>query len=391
MDEELPSDPRARRAIPLIAAALAVMIVLSLVYLRPASRSSGAVLRVPTVSSLDQRFWPTYDFVTPSLGWALVIVTGTSTALVYRTTDGAKSWHRQFSVTAPNLGGLAIHFFDKDHGIFYAGRLFRTSDGGAHWNVISLPDGTPSFSFASSTSGWAVDLAVPSRTVYATRDGGLTWNAVGTAPGLGFGAKGGSGFTDFRSDGEGWLGANAAEPTVYATFDGGASWRAIALPVPHVPVTNPIPGKPYLADYTTFARLLPGGGVAVEIDAPAGASAFISSDRGLSWEQIPLPPTPQTFGDVSFVDARHWWASRWSLLYKTSDAGRTWHSVHTVVPDYLGDWQFDPAHVIDAGHAWLTMRSPASGRGPTVTGLSMSADGGASWNPVNVPQPLPTL
>jgi photosystem II stability/assembly factor-like uncharacterized protein len=384
MDDDLVLGARARRAIPVIAAAVAVVIVLSLLYVRPVGERRGVVLRIPTVSSLDQQFWPAFDFVTPSLGWAAVVASATHTVLVYRTTDGAKRWQRLFAATVSEPQYPAIHFFDRNHGLFYAGRLYRTSDGGSDWEVISLPDGTPNFTFASQTLGWAVDTTVPSRSIYTTRDGGLTWRRVGPAPDSLYGGKGGFGLFDFRADGEAWTGVSSALPTVYATFDGGVSWHPVALPVPHIPVTNPVPGKPFLPEFTTLVRLLPGSGVLVQIDSPGGSSGFISLDRGVSWTPITLPPSPAFIADVSFVDARHWWASRWSFLFKTSDAGRTWQSVHAVVPDYLGDWQFDAAQVIDSRHAWLTMRSQSIKR---PTGLAMSADGGASWNSVDVPQP----
>jgi hypothetical protein len=386
MDEDPILGARARRAIPLIAAAMAVAIVLGLVYLRPPAKPSGAALTFPTPPSLDSQSWPAFDFVTPSLGWAAIVRPGTNTVLVYRTRDGAKSWQKLFAATVPEAQNPTIQFFDQDHGLVFAGRLYRTSDGGAQWDVISLPDATPYFTFDTPTIGWAVDEGVPSGTVFATRDGGLTWRSVGSAPDTAYSGKGGSGLIDFRADGEGWTGANAAGPTVYATFDGGSAWRAIRLPVPHIPVTDPTPGKPYLVDYTTSIRLLPGGGVLVEADSPTRADFYISLDRGLTWTPIPPVPSPASLGDLSFVDAKHWWASRWSILFKTSDAGRTWKSVRTVVPGYLGDWQFDRAQVIDAGHAWLTMRL-SSARAPAVTGLATSADGGVSWNPVNVPKP----
>lgn len=68
----------------------------------------------------------------------------------------------------------------RRHGIVYAGKLYRTVGGGSHWEVVSLPDATPIFDFASPTRGWAVD-SVDGRRVYRTDDGGLTWRMLPAA------------------------------------------------------------------------------------------------------------------------------------------------------------------------------------------------------------------
>lgn len=378
---------RGRRAVGLIAAALTVIVVATLLYLRPAGPAKTGFVGVPPLPQLDGRYWPDFDFVTPSLGWAAIADTGANSALIYRTTDGARSWQKQLAVTMHEYESPAIHFFDAAHGVFYAAGLHRTSDGGAHWETISLPDDTPAFSFADAANGWAVDFAQPSRPIYATKDGGLTWRMVGSYPDSAFFGKGGVDLVSFRAGGESWAGYNSSGPTVYATFDGGSTWRAIGLPVPHIPTATPILGKPYFSDFTTSAKLVPGNGVLVEVDSPAGVSEFISVDRGNSWNPIAPPPTSGGLGVISFVDARHWWASRLGVMFTTSDAGRTWRSVASVI-DVPGDWTVDTAHAIDARHGWVTMTTQTSFAVRTQARmLLMTSDGGAHWSPVNLPRP----
>ncbi len=384
-------DARARRAIPLIAAALAVIVVAGLLYLRANVPTSSAVHGAPSVPIVSGQYSVGYDFISPSLGWAVVMQRQNSpTFWVYETTDGARSWAKRFTGHVAQGEPATVHFFDRDHGIFYAGVLYRTSDGGAHWSAISLPEGTPSFVFASATRGWAVAFEPdPASTahLYSTVDGGLFWNRL--EPGSYPWAEGGTPNLDFRADGEGWTGADGAGPTVYSTRDGGASWRAIALPVAQPSGVTPTPpsGKGFPLGYHTSVVLLPGNGVIAQVADYSGAvgGAFTSFDHGQSWRLIPPPPAPAELADLSFVDSRHWWASRWDILFKTSDAGQTWTPVHTVPPDIPGDWTFGPAHVIDSGHAWLQMTSANRRNG--ASGLEMTSDGGVHWVAANVPEP----
>ena len=94
---EPPAAPsnRARRAVPLIAAALAVTVVAGLLYLRPSmpSPASPSTRPSPGPSILEPRYRVEYDFVTRSLGWALVVdqVTQPSRYWVFNTTDGAQA------------------------------------------------------------------------------------------------------------------------------------------------------------------------------------------------------------------------------------------------------------------------------------------------------------
>jgi len=383
-------DARARRAIPLIAAALTVIVVAGLIYLRPAAPASAVVKGPPTVPIVPALYSVSYDFISPSVGWAVAVERqGSPRVWVYQTTDGARTWQGRFTGHDAMGGSATIHFFDRDHGLLYAGVLYRTNDGGAHWSVISLPEGTPNFVFASATRGWAVVSEFDQQAtthLYSTVDGGLFWHRVDSSPPPGAALWGRAlpMTLGFRSDGEGWTGTEESSPTVYSTRDGGGSWRAIALPMPAR--VTPTPGGKGFFGYNTFVVLLPVNGVVAQVgDGFGNTWMFTSFDRGQSWRSISPPPSPAELSDLSFVDSRHWWASRWDNLFKTSDAGQTWTPVATVTPDISGDWTFGPAQVIDAKHAWLVMSSV--NRRNAATGLMMTSDGGLNWTAANVPKP----
>src|SRR5437868_2879456 len=303
----------ARRAIGLMAGALAVVIVASLLYLRPGLPATTASPS-PTAAAAPRLSGPysaTFDFLDPARGWALVLDYSVASRFwIFATTDGAAHWRRLFA--APAIGGnIYLHFFDPDHGLAYAGELYRTVDAGVHWTVVSSPPGGPYFTFASPARGWSLPSEGPlPPLLYATADGGMTWSAVSAALPRSFviDPAGDSPAFGFRDTGEGWLGAALPDPTAYLTLDGGSRWRAIALPL----------STPGYAIYTSSVKVLPGSGVLALVTAEAGfAAAYYSDDRGRTWQQVVAPPQPDLLAGVSFLDAAHWWVSRNGVLFKT--------------------------------------------------------------------------
>ncbi len=386
MREDPGPSARARRAVPLIAAAIAVIVVAGVFYIHSVVPSPTAAPTSPHIPVMSGPYTPTYDFLTPSLGWALILDYGTfSTTLsthfwVFKTTDGARHWQEQAAGQAEG-GQTYLHFFDDQHGFAYAGFSYRTEDGGAHWQTVEVPGSTPYVTFATPTLGWAEDFEVGSERLYMTTDGGLTWTLLHSKqPGASvlqpiFEIQSSA----FRESGEGWLGAGyLPDPIVYLTVDGGASWRTITIPFP-----SAVPSGP---GYETSARLVPGGGVLVLVSDETARllGAFFSSDRGGSWRQVTFPVAVKTSDDLSLVDTTHWWFLQNGQLYKTTNAGIAWTHVSPVgLPD---GWRFEAARAIDAQHAWWSMISSAKS---TLSALAVTADGGSHWTTVNVPQPPP--
>ena len=189
---------RARRAIPLIAAALAVALVAGLIYLRPGPRlaSTATPRPSPTQSVLAGNYSVDYKFISPSVGWALIYDPSAQSARywVFATTDGAVHWTQQVSGSAPylNPGGLVI--LDRNHGFFYLG-------------VELLPGGGV--------------LALKGFTAYASFDGGDTWRVLAPAPV-------GNTYTDmaFAAEDDWWA---MHEGVLFKSRDRGQSWREVAL------------------------------------------------------------------------------------------------------------------------------------------------------------------
>jgi len=358
-----PLSNRSRRALPLIAAALTAIVVAGLLYLRPSLPSAPlpSAHASPEPRVLEQRYQADYDFVTPSLGWALVYDLISGRYWVSNTTDGARHWDLQKSDLQPINASFRVRFFNAHDG-FYSlagGGTFRTSDGGRHWNQVTLP---------STTIGavWFVDLAhgwyQSDSDFESTSDGGTSWHALPPPPLAGP-------LLDFADARNGWLAsiADAAPAVVYSTNDGGASWTAHALP-------GEAGGKPFRPADGLSA--LPGGGVLVDL---LDETAFTSFDGGATWSKLAPPPSGNRYQDISIQDATHWWAMRLGDLFKTSDAGQSWQ--HVAIQ--LDGWLYLPG-ILDARHAWAKLESS----GPPTSGSSfaMTSDGGVHWTYLSVPR-----
>jgi photosystem II stability/assembly factor-like uncharacterized protein len=350
---------------------------------RAAHSTSAAITRKPSLVSAPGDFFA-FDFVSPSLGWALaastvsVPVANPGQFSVFRTTDGAKHWQKQFTGQS-DLSGMksgSIQMFDKAHGVVVAQGpdttlLYRTLDGGSHWQPIGLPNvRVQEIAFSDARHGWLLAsvafAAGPPRALYATSDGGDTWQALPSSPVDSIGIA-------FRGSSEGWLGSqDSAQPHVYATADGGRSWLGHDLPAPPG-------GIPTGVVSNAFVRLLPGAGVVAYLFLQIGSTfEFTSFDRGDTWTYVPPRPRQALSGWEGFEDASHWWAIDKGILYKSSNAGQTW----TPGSDYLvygNDWQYYPT-VIDSRHAWAQMLTG------DVTGLALTSDGGRHWTRGTVPQ-----
>jgi photosystem II stability/assembly factor-like uncharacterized protein len=392
--------PRARRALPLIAASVLVATWAGVAYLQP------SLLRLPKPAQparaagpavLSNDYAAAYSFVTPSLGWALVTET---TGLVprfsvLRTSDAARHWKRQFvrQLNLITLDLFMVRFFDPSHGFIAVGdpaEIYRTSDGGTQWTLVKTPNYLfSSFVPADALHGWLLgwtgppDQMVPD--LLSTSDGGDTWTALPRSLPQANGPVGyRSANLTFRSPREGWFGASAAQPTVYSSVDGGASWQPHMLPNSLDPNLctggKPLPPGAQ-AQLMTYAEPLPGHGVVVLTNDYCGhVEGHTSLDGGQTWKWLATPPGAIGLWNLAYQDSSHWWTMQSGTLWKTSDAGQSWK----VVSKLNNDWD-GVLHVIDAKHAWAELFTNIPG--PPNGGLAVTSDGGLHWTQVSAPTP----
>jgi photosystem II stability/assembly factor-like uncharacterized protein len=143
--------------------------------------------------------------------------------VVFKTFDRGKTWQ---SIGYPNLPGefyiSDVKFIDRNLGYVTGNRpgiaqnLFRTTDGGATWNVINLNLGH-SIDFIDANRGWVMNVGGLG---YRTTDGGASWQQM-LLPNQGFSPT--ISKIDFINENEGW----AVGWYGYAahTLDGGVTWH----------------------------------------------------------------------------------------------------------------------------------------------------------------------
>jgi photosystem II stability/assembly factor-like uncharacterized protein len=346
---------------------------------------------------LAAKYFATYDFVSPSLGWALIaenqnvfspLPPQAPRFWVFRTTDGAKSWHKQFTGTFANVFAGGLQFFGQTNGIVDMGGLakmviYRTSDGGEHWSLVSLPNNTIESSFADPMDGWVAAWLDPNGSaekpqLLSTADGGQTWTPRQWPASAFWPGNGILGEQHFRSDGEGWFGGLGLQAMAYSTPDGGNSWQTHAIPIAPGLFSTPPAADP---NVNVDVTLLPQTGVLTVVTGAYGQQhRFTSFDHGETWKLVDSPPNATPYTSYLYVDDQHWWAMGAGSLSKTSDAGQTWTRLEASPP--LETWFYSP-HVIDAGHAWAQLTWIATSSSDSA--LVMSSDGGVSWTPVSVP------
>jgi len=132
-----------------------------------------------------------------------------------------------------------MSFVDPQHGwvllgiesstAFSRGGLFRTTDGGATWARVALPARGP-IEFLSPTDGWLVGDPLHAR-LFMTHDAGASWQEQSLATPTGFSSSRLSyNLPAFGTPSDGILVATLANPAhagigLYATTDGGITWN----------------------------------------------------------------------------------------------------------------------------------------------------------------------
>jgi DNA-binding CsgD family transcriptional regulator/photosystem II stability/assembly factor-like uncharacterized protein len=235
-------------------------------------------------------------FVDPEHVW---IRTGTlaSPLLLYRTTDGGRSWQTvpvQLGTidgdplgSLPKACSLLLHWVSTSRGFAYGGAtvaaatalpcFFRSDDGGATWQRVLLPDVVAgqytgaTLSFPTPTDGFVSFSPTGNLALYATHDGGLTWGLAGRVPGT---SPGGTYNSVALVDAlHGWV---IGQPTWQRTIDGAQTWESFT---PNTPMPS---------------------------------AEFVSPDEGFGW-----PAFGQTLSSDATVPP----------LYHTLDGGKTWQPV----------------------------------------------------------------
>jgi photosystem II stability/assembly factor-like uncharacterized protein len=328
----------------------------------------------------------------------------------FKTVDGGATWTAADQGLTDQIFLTALAADPTSLGRVFAaglggGGIWRSLDGGATWNAVGHPDLPDDFvlrfAFSPAAPGGSVHgvtlYAATNRSgVFASADGGLSWQATGltsamldlvadpSSPGVLYASGGIAGAPPFGPS------------TIYKSVDGGISWQPSATGVPgSTGILALDPGHPATL-LTTLRADLPG--LVRSTDAAASWAVSDHGLRALAVEHVASDPLrPGTL----YV------AASGGGLWKTRNRGKTWRFLRGGL---FGAVVLDPRHTttlfasidgrlsrsLDGGVSWLPIDQglpPQGGLGGyaigppgdtlwalTSQGLYKSADGGASWS-----------
>lgn len=312
---------------------------------------------------------------------------------VWLTPDGGRTWRR-----APEAVSWAgnIQFVNGRDGWIQEGPwLYRTTEGAGSWTRLPIPSAHVTGT-ASSLPNFAHDMWFVNRKVgflsaasdyphgaapyrlFATDDGGLTWQVRGPLPSGAFVRQ----FEDAR---RGFATSARAE---LSTMDGGRTWSKI-----QPPCRGPFEGGRF------------GGTVQVWQCGASHRHLRATTDGGATWT-VRSAPRGTRYLDV--LGARTWVArsSDPTRFFVTTSAGRTWTPHRLTAPRH---WAVASFGLATHRSGWAIFgREPKGGHGSlfsctsldgpivgeareckvfTAAVLMRTTDGGLHWTPAGPPKP----
>lgn len=374
--------------------------------------------RVVSISPVSlQQVW----MITATAGWATAYdaTYDSQHTLILHTVDGGSRWRNVSPPGGWRSAGLP-DYLDANHAwlltLTAPGEIsvLRTSDSGSHWQTFTVRDsnvkeigsvGLGNTNFLDPNNGW-LWLSYgfegdEQGSLYRTSDGGVTWTILSTTDpnkGVGnavpwHGAK--TGFT-FVDQANGWLTATTylPLPLLYQTHDGGATWARATYPPPpdHAALPNQGVTQPRFFSMTDGE---------FEVEA-APSYLYRTRDAGRTWSLAIAPGCCDDF----VLDMEHAWSLSYDTqdtqgLYRTTDGGAHWTYIASNLNAQSAYEAQQHFHTTISGVEFVTplVGYAIRSSGPVVplvagygrpspsiptgtTGLLKTADGGATWTEV---------
>jgi photosystem II stability/assembly factor-like uncharacterized protein len=312
------------------------------------TNNRGATWQTVALPAITDSFFASYQAYS-----AQRLIVRDGLGRVYLTTDGGAHWAVR-SAGGTSLPALnSVWFFDAREGLAIGndGSSVRTTDGGQNW-VTTTPIGFFGWRRAQFLPGGGLGWVISdSGTIYRSTDKGLTWLSPVPQTSAVLANIADFHFLDER---RGWavtpFASFSGQGALYRTTDGGLSWQSIA-------------GTDNLGGLTSLRFADATHGVAVG----AAGVAMVTADGGTTW--FPRPTgIDRSLRRVTFVDANTAVAvGEGGVIVRSTDQGRTWTKRASPTPNALNDVRFVSATI---GYAVGELGTVLTTR-----------DGGLSWTP----------
>lgn len=330
---------------------------------------------------------------------------------MYITKDNGKTWANiSPSVNVQFLSnpayGKEIFFIDPSHGWIIRNAsgtaetvVLRTSDGGHSWKVSAFPDENTisSIYFKTREHGWLMtswdsNSTKESKALYATADGGATWNMVMQNeqynPNLPNNAIPMAGVTTgmiFRDTMHGLVTLQTgALPKMYVTNDNGATWKQgfeFLVNEQWRGCDKVITGQPEFFGDRSTAGWLPVG-CQKDNEGTVAYNGYFTNNGGASWEFVPFGLKAQSGINrhfaPAFLNTQLGWTLNGSTMYTTNNEGRTWTALpaSSVLESKLLEYpEIVKLQFVSSDVGWLLIQKEENRRSI----LLGTTNGGVSW------------
>ena len=317
----------------------------------------------PDAENIDTAQTPKYQIQTRLTDFQLLSVSEgiawgvTKNSLrMYMTHDNGNTWSNispssniQFS--ANPIYGKDIFFTDPNNGWIIRGAygitetiVLRTHDGGMNWKVSSPGDDNPisSIYFSTPKRGWLLTSwdetsYKESKALYATTNGGATWNLImqneqysPISPNPSIPIPGITTGMLFSTPAKGIVTLQtAALPKIYTTNDGGKSWRpgqSLLVNDQLRACDRVITGKPEFFGDSSMGWMPVG--CQTDKDKSVTYHGYFTANGGGTWKfaAFTLHPLKGINRDVApvFLNSSTGWYLDGNVLNYTTDQGVTW-------------------------------------------------------------------
>jgi photosystem II stability/assembly factor-like uncharacterized protein len=358
-------------------------------------------------------YWSALHFVSADVGWISETKANQTSAgptFVYKTTDGGRTWQQQLTWDGP--GPEEVRFSaDGSQGLVVGlggVPLFRTLDGGAHWQRMAIPPLATQVAaqyFLDAHEGWIISyLNEPTpgnAAVFHTTDGGQTWTQTARLDVnqvFSHGQPGGSlqGNLVFRDSSTGWMapttsggtGITPVPPFLYVTHDGGKTWAVQTFAEPFgVTFNSSTAGFAPPEFFNGGEGVVLGTVISYPSDtshAPTfqGTYAYTTLDGGDHWsapQLIVVPGGPFAPPAFTMFDVKNWLSIGGSQVERTTDGGLHWETLAGALPPNAFASRVD---FQDINHGWAAV---VVGTTKPTLAVYQTSDGGTHWTALTAP------